>query len=80
MTSITPKPTSTYSNQIRGIPMTMAIKLMNPCAIFFFAIHTIAKINEAHARSREPEPKPNGGSGKPSNGISVMTRASAVQM
>ena len=79
MKSITPKPTSTYSNQIRGIPMTMAIKLMNPCAVFFFAIHTIAKINEADA-SREPEPKPNGGSGKPSNGISVMTRASAVQI
>ena len=79
MKSITPKPTSTYSNQIRGIPMTMAIKLMNPCAIFFFAIHTIAKINEAYA-SGKPEPKPNGGSGKPSNGISVMTRARPVQM
>ena len=55
----------------------MANKLINPCAIFFSAIHTIAKINEANAGGR-PLAKPSQ-TDKPKNGISVKARASAVQ-
>lgn len=52
--------------------MTMAIKLINPCAILLFAIHTIAKINEASANGA-PRIQPN-------IGIRVIARARAVHM
>jgi hypothetical protein len=59
--------------------MTMANKLINPCAIFFSAIHTIAKIDEASAGARALAWPRFGQTFKSKNGISVKARASAVQ-